>query len=78
MYEKIRKMVKPVEFLIMMLLPVIGCIVGGLTIKWALIIMVSYSIIQLTGLATKNTQDVIDGAKEEVEDIKKDIDRIKK
>jgi hypothetical protein len=82
MKEKLKMLVKPTEFVVMMALPVLGLVFGGVSLKWALIIMAGYCVMQLTGWGVKRFQDVIDETKDNVKDIKekveKEVDRFKK
>ena len=78
MYEKLRMLVKPVEFALMVGLPILGVIFGGVSILWAAIIAVVYVVLQLTGWGVKHVQDAIDGGKGIVEDVKEGIEKVKK
>lgn len=71
--EKLRMLVKPIEFAVMIGLFVLGFIFGGITINWAIGLAVTYVVLQLTGFATRTVQEAIDGGKKVVEDVKKEV-----
>lgn len=77
MYDKLRMLIKPMGFVVMIALFVIGTILGGITFKWALLLAVTYCVLQLTGFATKKSQDVIDSVKEKANDAKEEFDYAK-
>jgi low affinity Fe/Cu permease len=76
--EKLRMLVKPIEFAVMIGLPIIGLVFGGVNLTFALLIIISYVVLQLTGWGTKHVQDAIDGSEKVIGDIKEDVDEIKR
>lgn len=76
MYEKIRMLVKPLEFLIMTVLPVIGLVFGGISLGWAITLIATYVVLKLTGWGTKKVQEVIDETKGNIEKAKDEIKKI--
>lgn len=78
MYEKLRMLVKPIEFAVMIGLIVLGTVFGGITIGWALSLSLIYVVLQLTGWGLKNVQDGIDGGKDVIDGIKEEVEKVKK
>lgn len=78
MYEKLNALVKPLEFVAMVGLPILGVFFGGVSIMWALIIAGGYVFLQLTGWGTKKVQEVIDETKKNVEKTKTELEKFKK
>lgn len=76
--EKLRMLVKPIEFAVMIGLFVIGCVFGAITFKWAVILSVAYVVLQLTGWGVRNVQDAIDEGKEVVEGVKEEVEKVTK
>ena len=77
MYEKVRMLVKPVEFVLIVGLNILGLIFGGITVMWCIGIITTYVVLQLTGWGVKHFQDAIDGTKDVVEDVKGEIEKVK-
>lgn len=78
MYEKINQMVKPLEFVFMIGLPILGLFFGGVSLLWCAIIVVAYLILQLTGWGTKTTQEVIDETKGNIKNTQEELKKFKK
>jgi len=78
MYKKLNALVKPLEFVFMVGLPILGIVFGGVSFLWALIIAGTYVFLQLTGWGTKKVQDVIDETKDNVEKTKTELKKFKK
>ena len=78
MYEKLNALVKPLEFVFMVGLPILGVIFGGVSLLWAFIIVAVYTALQLTGWHAKNVQAVIDETKANVEKTKAELEKFKK
>ena len=72
---KFRDLVKTLEFLAVIGATSLGLFFGGVSLFWAIMIGGSYILINVLGLATKPTQDVIDDIKDEVEEIKERRDK---
>jgi hypothetical protein len=77
-FGKLRLLVKPIEFAVMIGLPIIALIFGGITFKWAMAIMIAYVVLQLTGWGTKHVQKAIDDGKEVVIGVKEEVEKLKK
>jgi hypothetical protein len=75
---KLKLLVKPIEFAVMIGLPILALVFGGITFKWAMAIIIAYVVLQLTGWGTKHVQQAIDGSKEIVIGVKEEVDKIKK
>lgn len=61
-----KNLVKSLEFLAVVGLSGLGWFTGGVGFLWALLIAGGYIALNLLGLATKPTQDVIDDIKEKI------------
>lgn len=75
--EKLRMLVKPIEFAVMVGLPILGFFFGAINITFAIAIPVAYVVLQLTGWGVKHVQDAIDGGKDVVADLKNEIVALK-
>ncbi len=77
MWDKIKvtmgPIIKPIEFLFVVGIAVLAIIFGKLAFGWGVVLIAGYIVLQITGWATKETQDVIDDVKDIVEDAKKEI-----
>lgn len=77
-FSKLRLLVKPIEFAVMIGLPIIALVLGGMTLTWAIIMVVAYVVLQLTGWGTRHVQEAIDGGKEVVAGVKEEVGKLKK
>jgi hypothetical protein len=78
MYEKLNMLVKPLEFVFMVGLPVLGLIFGGVSFGWMLGIVGTYVFLKLTGWGTKHVQEVIDETEGNIEKTKDELKKFKK
>ena len=69
---KFRDLVKPLEFTGVVATTGLGFFFGGVSLFWGVVIVGTYVALNLLGLATKPTQDVIDEIKDEIEEKKED------
>ncbi len=67
---KFKDLVKKLEFVGVVGATVLGWFLGGIDFFWALIIGGGYIALNLLGLASKPTQEVIDEVKEDIENKK--------
>ena len=77
MYEKLRMLVKPVEFVAMMVIFVLGMILGSISFGWGVTGIIVYVVLNLTGWGLKTSQEVIDETKDNIEDGKSKFEEIK-